>query len=156
MTETLIPIAINSETTDLVKHLSLFTLNITMRAFFGVNTEEMTEEIFENATKISNPKMTFEKVLAVIFPRISNFFGLKFNDKKAANYLVDLTKKLINQMKGTDSRRDDFLQYMLRAESNGKNIDKNTDENCKIVLKIFFSTKYLFYNFLRFESKGNN
>jgi hypothetical protein len=124
-----------------------------MRTFFGVNTEERTEEIFENATKISNPKITFAKVLSVIFPRISNFFGLKFNDKKATNYLVDLTKKLINQIKGIDSRRDDILQNMLRAESNGKNIY----ENCKIVFENFhFSTKYLFYNFLRFESKGNN
>ncbi len=105
-----------------------------MRAFFGVNTDERTEEIFENATKISNPKITVEKVLAVIFPTTSKFFGLKFADKKATNYLVDLTKKLINQIKGIDSRRDDFLQYMLRAESNGKNID----ENCKIVFEDFY------------------
>ncbi len=104
-----------------------------MRAFFGVNPQEMTEEIFENARKISKPNITFDKILAVLFPTISNFFGLKFNDKKATNYLVDLAKKLINQMKGIDSRRDDFLQYMLRAESNGKNID----ENCKIVFEDF-------------------
>ncbi len=123
----------NSDTSDMVKHISLFTLNITMRTFFGVNTKERTEEIFANATKISNPKITVEKVLAVIFPTISKFFGLKFVDKKATNYLIDLTKKLINQMKGIDSRRDDFLQYMLRAESNGKNID----ENCKIVFQNF-------------------
>jgi hypothetical protein len=139
--------------TDMVKNLDLFTLNIAMRAFFGVNTEERTEEIFENSTKISSPKITFEKVLTVIFPRISKFFGMKFNDVKATNNLVDLTKKLINPIKGIDSRRDDFLQYMLRTESNSKNID----ESCKIVFENFhFSTKYLFYNFLRFESKGNN
>jgi hypothetical protein len=119
--------------TDMVKHFSQFSLNIAMRAFFGVNTEEITEEILENSTKISSPKITFDKVIAVIFPRISNFFGLKFNDKKATNYLVDLTKNLINQIKGIDSRRDNFLEYMLRAERNGKSID----ENCKIVLKIF-------------------
>ncbi len=133
LTQTLIPIAINSDMTDMFKHLSQFTLNIAMRTFFGVNTEEITEEILENTTKITSPKITFDKVIAVIFPRISNFFGLKFNDKKATNYLADLTKKLINQIKGIDSRRDNFLEYMLRAERNGKSID----ENCKIVLKIF-------------------
>jgi cytochrome P450 len=118
--QTLNPIAMNSEMTDLVKHLSAFNLNITLRTFFGVNLEKLSPKIYENATKISNPKITIEKLFALLFPNISNAIGIDFTDKKATNFLIDLTKDIINKIKGTETERNDMLRFMLRANNKSK------------------------------------
>jgi hypothetical protein len=84
--QTLNPIAINSDMNDMVRHFSAFNLNITLRTFFGVNLEKLSPKIYEKATKISNPKITIEKLFALLFPNISNAIGIEFTDKKRQTF----------------------------------------------------------------------
>jgi hypothetical protein len=138
--QTLNPIAINSDMTDMVKHFSAFNLNITFRTFFGVNLEKLSPKIYENATKISNPKITIEKLFALLFPKISNAIGIEFTDKKATNFLIDLTKDIINKIKGTETERNDMLRFMLRQNNKSKKLFRNfSDSKIKLFLKNFSS-----------------
>ncbi len=142
--QTLNPIAMNSDMTDMVKHFSAFNLNITLRTFFGVNLEKLSPKIYENATKISNPKITIEKLFALLFPNISNAIGIELTDKKATKFLIDLTKDIISKIKGTETERNDMLRFMLRDNNKSKKFFRNfTHSKIRLFFYLFFFLIFL-------------
>jgi len=112
------------EYTDIIKHLNLFTVEVALKAFFGINLESDNRSknmIISSVTKILRTDISFTQIISVIFPVITKFFPIGFVDVNASNYLIGLTEKIIDERNKYKIRIEDVLQYLLDGDGHQQN-----------------------------------
>jgi len=110
--------------TDIIKHLNLFTVEVALKAFFGINLESDARSkdlIITSVTKILRTDISFTQIISVIFPIITKFFPIGFVDENASNYLIGLTEKIIDERKKCKIHIEDVLQFLLDSDGYQQN-----------------------------------
>ncbi|XP_075237076.1 cytochrome P450 9e2-like [Lycorma delicatula] len=147
---------------DMKDFFGRFTMDVIASCAFGVQSNSLNEpdsEFIKIVSQFSNISILQRIALFTILlfiPNLSKFFPLSFFNMKSINFLgkVVIDAKH-HRLKHSESRRNDFLQLMLDAESNeSEKIKENgssaivsslhNTEDCKITEDIVVAQSVLF------------
>lgn len=106
-----------------VEIINELSVKIFMTAMFGINIlPSGEEELMINSKRIFEPKAT--RILQIIFltyfPKLSNFFNLKFMPRDLDDYFRSLMNTILNQRENIDFERNDYTKVLVEMRKHEK------------------------------------
>ncbi|CAN7938238.1 unnamed protein product, partial [Ixodes hexagonus] len=121
-TSHLIEAAEKNEDVELNKFYGNYTLDVIARCAFGTTVDshsDQTNEFVAQTKKIFGGK-SLTMILLFVFPALAKLLKLKIFDEKAVAYYKALSSKTMETRRGTQTRKDDFLQLMVDAQERNR------------------------------------
>lgn len=121
----------SEQSIDVLSPIRLFSLDIILRAGFGLDAQVQTDpdpEMVEKAlTVLETPVYVRAMSMFPFYKQVKEFFDVDLSQH--SSYFIALSKSIFEKRKTSSGRRRDLFQLMLEArEENAKGTQRLTDE----------------------------